>query len=117
MPAPYPAQGLYCCRLERSDAEEIDYPRICTSYGIGLPVWSGFQRSSRRLQAAGDEQDPTMVKELNEAAVAGYRFEQAMGGDTAHGGSEVVAIVSRDKREAPRTRYEYKLLATNKTST
>ena len=25
----------------------------------------------------------TMVKELNEAAVAGYRFEQAMGGDTA----------------------------------
>jgi len=59
----------------------------------------------------------TMVKELNEAAVAGYRFEQAMGGDTAHGGSEVVAIVSRDRREAPRTRYEYKLLATNKTST
>ena len=59
----------------------------------------------------------TMSKELNEAAAGGYRFESAMGGETAHGGSEVVAIMSRDRREAPRARFEYRLLATNKTST
>ena len=59
----------------------------------------------------------TMTRELNEAAAGGYRFESAMGGDTAHGGSEVVAIMSRDRRETPKARFEYRLLATNKTST
>ena len=59
----------------------------------------------------------TMTKELNEAAAGGYRFESAMGGDTANGGSEVVAIMSRDRRETPKARFEYRLLATNKTST
>src|SRR5688572_19531447 len=59
----------------------------------------------------------TMTKELNEAAAGGYRFESAMGGETANGGSEVVAIMSRDRRETPKARFEYRLLATNKTST
>lgn len=57
----------------------------------------------------------TMEKELNDAAEAGYRFQAAMGGDTAIGGSEVVAIVARTA-DAKR-RYSYKLLATSKTST
>jgi len=59
----------------------------------------------------------TMTKELNEAAAAGFRFEGAMGGESAYGGAEVVAIMSRNKNAEPRARYEYKLLATNKTST
>jgi hypothetical protein len=56
-----------------------------------------------------------MEKELNEAAEAGFRFQQAMGGDTAIGGSEVVAVMSRRQQVAGR--YAYKLLATSKTST
>jgi hypothetical protein len=57
----------------------------------------------------------TMEKELNEAAAAGYRFQGVMGGETSFGGSEVVVVMSKAAgSDAP---YEYKLLATNKTST
>jgi hypothetical protein len=57
----------------------------------------------------------TMEKEMNEAAEAGYRFGGVMGGETSFGGSEVVVVMSRnDRREA---RFEYRLLATSKTST
>jgi hypothetical protein len=57
----------------------------------------------------------TMEKELNEAAEAGFRFQAVMGGDSAFGGKEVVAVMSRTGTE--RGRYGYKLLATSKTST
>lgn len=59
----------------------------------------------------------TMQKELNEAADAGFRFESIMGGETAFGGSEAVVIMSRRLSSSSGKRYEYKLLATNKTST
>jgi hypothetical protein len=58
----------------------------------------------------------TMEKELNDAAGAGFRFQAVMGGETAVGGKEVVAIVSRASGGGG-SRYQYKLLATNKTST
>lgn len=58
----------------------------------------------------------TMEKELNEAAEAGFRFKAVMGGDTAIGGSEVVAVVAKNGA-ARAGRYAYKLLATNRTST
>jgi len=58
----------------------------------------------------------TLEKELNEAAESGFRFRAVMGGETAFGGKETVAIVARGGAE-PGSRYEYKLLATNKTST
>ncbi len=57
----------------------------------------------------------TMENELNEAAEAGFRFQAVMGGETAFGGNEVVAVVSRGG--TTRGRYAYKLLATQKTST
>src|SRR4030095_9553620 len=38
----------------------------------------------------------TMTKELNEAAAGGFRLEGAMGGESAYGGAEVVAIMSRN---------------------
>jgi hypothetical protein len=59
----------------------------------------------------------TMMKELNEAASAGFRLEGAMGGESAYGGAEVVAIMSRNKNAEAKGRYDYKLLATNRTST
>jgi len=59
----------------------------------------------------------TMEKEMNEAAAAGYRFEGVMGGETAFGGSEVATIMSRDAKGEAKARYEYKLLATSRTST
>jgi hypothetical protein len=57
----------------------------------------------------------TMEKEMNEAAEAGFRFRSAMGGDTAAGGAEVVAIMV--KSDDMKGRYAYRLLATSKTST
>jgi hypothetical protein len=58
----------------------------------------------------------TMEKEMNQAAAEGFRFEGAMGGDTAGGGNEMVVIMSREPA-ADGPRYNYRLLATNKTST
>jgi hypothetical protein len=57
----------------------------------------------------------TMQKEIAEAAAAGFRFGGTMGGSTAGGGNEVVVIMLKTGAAAPR--YEYRLLATNKTST
>lgn len=56
----------------------------------------------------------TMQKEMQQAAQAGFRFGDVMGGDTAFGGSEVVVIMVRD---GSRGTYDYRLLAANKTST
>jgi hypothetical protein len=56
----------------------------------------------------------TMEKEMREAAEAGFRFGGVMGGDTAFGGSEVVVIMHRDGSPG---RYDYRLLAANRTGT
>lgn len=56
----------------------------------------------------------TLEKEMNEAADAGFRFSFVMGGETAVGGSEGVAVLARTGQTG---RYSYKLLATSKTST
>ena len=58
----------------------------------------------------------TMQKELQLAGDDGYEYKGQTVFQTAFGGNEVVVILERD-REAPRRRFEYKLLATNKTST
>ena len=56
----------------------------------------------------------SMQKEMQEAAEAGFKFAGVMGGETSFGGSEVLVIMSK----APGDRsYEYRLLATSKTST
>jgi hypothetical protein len=59
----------------------------------------------------------TMEKELNAAGAEGFRFEGVMGGNTEWGGSEAVAVVSREHGVEKRPGFEYKLMATNKTST
>jgi hypothetical protein len=59
----------------------------------------------------------TMKKEMSEAADAGYRFADVMGGETSFGGSEVVVVMSRESGADQEARYQYKLLATSKTST
>lgn len=59
----------------------------------------------------------SMQKEMNEAGTEGYRFEGTMGGETAVGGNEAVVIMGRPKGGKTTASYQYKLLATNKTST
>ena len=45
----------------------------------------------------------------------GFRFLSVMGGETSVGGKEVVTVLGRTDGNRPR--YQYKLVATNKTST
>ena len=52
---------------------------------------------------------------MRDAAAAGFRFGGTMGGDTAFGGNEVVVLMTKAGGAAQR--YEYRLLATTKTST
>ena len=59
----------------------------------------------------------TMQKELQEAADGGFRFEGVAGGPTAFGGSEVLVIMSKNSDTNASGRFQYKLLATSKTST
>jgi hypothetical protein len=58
----------------------------------------------------------TMEKELNQQAENGFHFDAVMGGETAFGGKEVVAVMSRPAGTKA-GRFAYRLLATSKTST
>ncbi|MEJ7861997.1 MAG: hypothetical protein WKF90_10230 [Pyrinomonadaceae bacterium] len=59
----------------------------------------------------------TMQKELQQASDAGYRFEGVSGGGTSFGGSEVLVIMSKPADVNSNGRFQYRLLATSKTST
>ncbi|HXH69808.1 MAG TPA: hypothetical protein VNI60_05610 [Pyrinomonadaceae bacterium] len=59
----------------------------------------------------------TMQKEMQEAADGGYRFEGVSGGKTSFGGSEVLIVMSKKSDVDTSGRFQYKLLATSKTST
>jgi len=67
------------------------------------------------LRLLATNKTSTMEKEMNEAAEAGFRFADVMGGETSFGGSEVVVIMVRSSDAKPT--FQYKLLATQKTST
>lgn len=75
----------------------------------------GAQQFEYRVLAT--KKTATPQKELNGAGVEGFRFEGIMGGNTEWGGSEAVAVISRERAVERRSSFEYKLLATSKTST
>ena len=56
-----------------------------------------------------------MQKEMNDAAASGFRYGGVMGGETTFGGSEVVVVMTKGGPASGR--FEYRLLATSKTST
>lgn len=77
------------------------------------PKAAGWEKVDYRVLAT--KKTSTMQKEMQELAEAGYKFGGVMGGETSFGGSEVVAVMTRTPNGKPR--YDYRLLATNKTST
>jgi hypothetical protein len=58
-----------------------------------------------------------MQKEMQEAGDNGYEYRGQTVFKSAFGGKEVVAILEQDRTVSTPLRYEYRLLATNKTST
>jgi hypothetical protein len=89
---------------------------LTAAVGVRSAAMPETTSSGRDYRLLATQKTSTMQKELNEAAAAGFRFERAMGGSTGFGGKEVVVIMSKMKGENS-PRYEYKLLATQKTST
>jgi hypothetical protein len=86
---------------------------------VGVGVAASPLGTDRRFEyrVLATKKTSTMEKELNAAGLEGFRFEGVMGGNTEWGGSEAVAVVSRERGAERRGSYEYKLLATSKTST
>jgi hypothetical protein len=74
----------------------------------------GNSRFEYRLLATS--KTSTMQRELQQAADAGFEYKGQTVFPSTFGGKEVVVILERDP-EARTVGYEYKLLATSKTST
>lgn len=87
---------------------------VCASVCLAPPSSFAQPAAAVEYRVLATNKTSTMQKEMQEAARAGFRFGDVMGGDTAFGGSEVVVIMVRDGSPGG---YDYRLLATNKTST
>ena len=59
----------------------------------------------------------TMQKELQDAGIQGFVYKDQTVVNSAFGGDEVVVIMEKDRELKSKVWYDYKLLATNKTST
>jgi len=59
----------------------------------------------------------TMQKEMQEAGDAGFEYKGQTVFKSTFGGKEVVVVLERDKTVAQPAKYEYRLLATKKSST
>jgi len=76
------------------------------------------QTEGREYRLLATNRTSTMEEEMNEAAAVGFRVNAVMGGETSFGGSEAIVIMSRIPNDSSADgRYQYKLLATNRTST
>jgi hypothetical protein len=59
----------------------------------------------------------TMQKEMQDASNAGFEYKGQTVFKSTFGGKEVVVVLERDKTAEQPTKYEYRLLATKRTST
>ena len=82
---------------------------------LSLTIASAASAQELTYKVLATSKTSTMQKEMQEAGALGYRFVSVMGGETGMGGKEVVVLMERDK-DSDLT-YEYRLLATVKTST
>lgn len=89
---------------------------VATSLVAAMTVVAWAQEPSFDFRVLATSRTATMEKEMNDAAEAGYRYSAVMGGETAVGGNEVVSVMARPAGGTA-ARYDYRLLATNRTST
>lgn len=76
---------------------------------------AAWAQSGPAFRVLATNRTATMEKEMNDAARSGLRFGAVMGGETAVGGKEVVVVMKR--AETAGASFQYRLLATSKTST
>ena len=77
----------------------------------------GAKRDRFAYQLLATSKTSTMQKELQAAGDEGYEFKGQTVFESAFGGKEVVVLLELDRDRKDRTRFEYRLLATSKTST
>jgi hypothetical protein len=91
-----------------------------TSFG-GSEVVVTMSREGKagqyRYRLLATSKTSTMQRELQEAGDAGFEYRGQTVFSSAFGGKEVVVILERDASAEEWPRYEYRLLATSKTST
>jgi hypothetical protein len=113
--------GISACGISTSNSPvEATMKKIAMTVWVGFLLWIPFSaaaQSGYEYRVLATNRTSTMEKEMNLAAEAGFRFEGTMGGETAFGGSEAVSIMSKPLGKDVKQRYEYKLLATTRTST
>ena len=80
-------------------------------------VATGAKSGGWEYRVLATKKTSTMEKELNEAAGSGFRLRDLMGGQTAFGGKEAVVVMARPADGPAERQFEYRLLATSKTST
>ena len=80
-----------------------------------VPALAGAQ-TSYDYRVLATSKTSTMQKELQEASDAGFQYRDQTVFKSTFGGQEVVCILERDK-DATAGGFDYKLLATTKTST
>lgn len=83
---------------------------------ICAAAWPALAQEAVSYRVVATSRTSTMQKEMQEAGDAGFRFAAVMGGETAFGGKEVV-VVMQQTAGAPASRFDYRLLATSRTST
>lgn len=84
---------------------------------LSVPVLAQNSAGRFEYRLLATNRTSTMQKEMNEAARSNFRFGGVMGGETAFGGSETVVVMLKEAAGETTRRFEYRLLATNRTST
>lgn len=79
-----------------------------------IPI-AAYAQEPNAYRVLATSKTSTMQKEIQAAGDAGFRFAAVMGGETAIGGKEVVVIMQKSGSNTGK--FEYRLLATNRTST
>jgi hypothetical protein len=87
---------------------------VCIGLAVVSPAMLMAQEPTAHRVLATSKTS-TMQKEMQEAGDAGFHFAAVMGGETAGGGKEVVVVMQ--KPAAATSKFQYRLLATSKTST
>ena len=93
---------------------------VCSVIGVAqepTDVASKLSKAELEYKLLATNRVTTMQKEMNEASNEGYRFLEVVSGETVFGGSEALVVMVRPKDGDHKQQFDYKLLATSKTST
>jgi len=83
---------------------------------VVVVMTKGGDAANFRYRLLATNKTSTMQKELQDAADEGYEYRHQTVFNSSFGGKEVVVILERDV-DRPVKKYQYRLLATSKTST